>query len=140
MAFSLLPAARMLLATWRNPARQVAKRQLISIHREETMNARLENQIGIVTGSSSGNGRAIALAFFLGRRDSRLRRFKTKKLGRKGMKRISKSIRMTLSSVRRGMPLFRQTYPISKLRRYWSDDKIHALCEALIASEGRSDP
>jgi hypothetical protein len=53
----------MLLATWRNPARQVAKRQLISIHREETMNARLENQIGIVTGSSSGNGRAIALAF-----------------------------------------------------------------------------
>ena len=28
----------------------------------------------------------------------------------------------------------------SKPRRYWSDDKIHALCEALIASEGRSDP
>ena len=104
------------------------------------MNARLENQIGIVTGSSSGNGQAIALAFLVGRRDSRLRRFKTKKLGRKGMKRISKSIRMTLSSVRRGMPLFRQTHPIPKPRRYWSDDKIHALCEALIASEGRSDP
>jgi len=53
----------MLMVTWRNPARQVAKRQLISIHREETMNGQLENQIGIVTGSSSGNGRALALAF-----------------------------------------------------------------------------
>ena len=45
----------------RNPAGQVVRRQLISIHREEAMKTRLENHIAIVTGSSSGNGRAIAL-------------------------------------------------------------------------------
>jgi NAD(P)-dependent dehydrogenase (short-subunit alcohol dehydrogenase family) len=129
----------MLMVTRRNPARQVAKRQLISIHREETMNAQLENQIGIVTGSSSGNGGTIALAFSSAGATVVCADL-NKKARKEGYEEDIESIRMTLSSVRRGMPLFRQTHPIPKPRRYWSDDKIHALCEALIASEGRSDP
>ena len=59
---SLCPRDTDVTGDVRNPARQVVRRQLISIHREETMKTRLENQIAIVTGSSSGNGRAIALA------------------------------------------------------------------------------
>jgi len=58
---SLCPGNTDVTGDVRNPVRQVVRRQLISIHREETMKTRLENQIAIVTGSSSGNGRAIAL-------------------------------------------------------------------------------
>ena len=103
------------------------------------MNAQLENQIGIVTGSSSGNGRTIGLAFSSAGATVVCADL-NKKARKKGYEEDIESIRMTLSSVRRGMPLFRQTHPIPKPRCYWSDHKIHALCEALIASEGRSDP
>jgi NAD(P)-dependent dehydrogenase (short-subunit alcohol dehydrogenase family) len=41
---------------------RVVRRQTIKNVGKDTMSKRLENQIAIVTGSSSGNGRAIALA------------------------------------------------------------------------------
>lgn len=97
------------------------------------MNARLENQIGIVTGSSSGNGRAIALAFW-----SAGATVVCADLNKKARKEgYEDDIEIDTDDVIQrpsSMPLFRQTHPIPKPRRYWSDDKIHALWEALIAS------
>jgi NAD(P)-dependent dehydrogenase (short-subunit alcohol dehydrogenase family) len=62
------------------------------------MKTRLENQIAIVTGSSSGNGRAIALALSSAGATVVCSDL-NKTLGRKAMKKTSKSIRIMLSSV-----------------------------------------